>query len=499
MRSRGSIVGPLILITIGVLFLARTAWPAFSVLDFISVYWPYLLIIWGGLQIIEISVRAARGAPFPSNGISAGGWFLVILISIFGFATYEIHGPESWWRRASFDQSMDWFGEAHDFPVAQQSHPAAKNPRIVIEDFRGSAKISGADTNTITLSGHKTIRAMTETEASKSDAETPVEIIDQGKAIIIRFNQQKASNKVRVTTDLDLTVPRGASLEASGQSGDFDVSGLDGDVKISSENAGVRLQDIGGNIFVDTQRGDIVRCVDVKGTVDLKGHSSDVELEKIAGQVTITGTYSGTITLRDLARPLHVDNFNTTVEVQKVNGQITMDRGSFSAQQIVGPAQLTTHATDVEIANFTDSLQITVDKGDITLRPAKAALSRLNVRTGSGNIELALPDTAKFDLTASTDRGEIENDFGAPLKLESVGRGARLLGAVGMGPALNLTTDRGTITVRKGTDSEFQESKSELRPGESEESGTTPKPPVVPKPPEPPKDLRHLKFSTIEL
>ncbi len=489
MRPRGSIVGPLILITIGVLFLARTAWPAFSVLDFVSVYWPYLLIIWGGLQIIEISVRAARGAPLPGNGISAGGWFLVLLISIFGFAAFEIHGPESWWRRASFDQGMDWFGEAHDFTVAQQSRSTPKNPRIVLEEFRGSAKISGVDTDTITVSGHKTIRAMTDMDARKSDAETPVEIVNQGNAIIIRFNQQRASNKVRVTTDLDLTIPRGASLDASGQSGDFDVSGLDGDVKISSDNAGVRLQDIGGNVLVDTRHGDVVRCANVKGTVDLKGHSSDVELEKIAGQVTINGAYSGTITLRDLARPLHVDNFNTTVEVQKVNGQITMDRGSFSAQQIVGPAQLSTHATDVEIADFTDALQVSVDKGDITLRPAKAALSRMNVRTGSGNIELALPDTAKFELTASTDRGEIENDFGAPLKLESAGRGARLLGSVGTGPALNLNTDRGTITVRKGSDSEVQESTSELAP----------KPPVVPKPPEPPKTLRRLKFSAVQL
>jgi DUF4097 and DUF4098 domain-containing protein YvlB len=488
MRPRGSIVGPLILITIGVLFLARTAWPAFSVLEFVSVYWPYLLIVWGGLQIIEISVRAARGGPLPGNGISAGGWFLVLLISIFGFAAYEIHGPESWWRRASFDQGMEWFGEAHDFTVAQQSRPAPKNPRIVIEEFRGSAKISGTDTNTVALSGHKTIRAMTDMDARKSDSGTPIEIVSQGNTITIRMNQQKASDKVRVTTDLDLTVPRGSSLQASGQSGDFDVSGIDGDVKISSDNAGVRLQDIGGNVFVDTRRGDVVRCADVKGTVELKGHSSDVELEKIAGQVTINGAYSGTITLRDLARPLHVDNFNTTVEVQKVNGQITMDRGSFSAQQIVGPAQLTTHATDVEIAGFTDALQVTVDKGDITLRPAKAALSRMNVRTGSGNIELALPDTAKFDLTASTDRGEIENDFGAPLKIEPVGRGARLLGTVGMGPALNLNTDRGTITVRKGTDSELQESKSEFTPQ-----------PVVPKPPEPPKPLRHLRISPVKL
>jgi DUF4097 and DUF4098 domain-containing protein YvlB len=499
MRQRGSIVGPLILITIGVLFLARTAWPSFSVFEFLSSYWPYLLILWGGLQLIEISIRATRGMALPTNGISGAGWFLILCISIFGLIAFEVHGPGSWWRKASFDQGMDWFGEAHDFTVPEQTQTARKNVRIVIEQFRGSAKISGSDTDKVTLNGHKTIRAMKDSDARLSDSETPVQIVNDGDTIIIRLNQQKAPNKVRVTTDLDLTVPRGSTVEASGRSGDFDVSGLDGDVKISSGNAGVRLQDIGGNVSVDTDHGDVVRCTNVHGAVDLKGHSSDVELDKIAGPVTINGAYSGTLTLKQIGGPLHLDNFNTTLVVQKVNGEITMDRGSFSAENIVGPAQLSTHATDVELAGFTDALEISVDKGDISLRPGKAALSQMTVRTKSGNIELALPDTAKFELTASTDRGEIENEFGSPLRLESSGKGARLMGAVGTGPALNLTTDRGTITVRKGTGQELQESKSEADADNEDRDRIAPKVPAAPKALTAPRRLENLKFSTVDL
>jgi len=167
--------------------------------------------------------------------------------------------------------------------------------------------------------------------------------------------------------------------------------------------------------------------------------------------------------------------------VQKVNGQITMDRGSFSAQDIVGPAQLSTQATDVEIAGFTDALQVRVDKGDISLRPAKGALFPMTVRTGSGNIDLALPETAKFDLVASTDRGEIANDFGAPLKLEPSGRGARLVGVVGSGPSLSLTTDRGTITVRKGSDLQSTQSRQSRDVNAEDETPEPPKPPGAPK------------------
>lgn len=496
MRQRGSIVGPLILITIGILFLARTAWPAFSVIEFISVYWPYLLILWGGLQIIEISIRAVRHTPLPNNGISGGGWFLILVIAIFGFVAFEVHGPNAWWRRAGFDQGMDWFGEAHDFTVPQQTHKTGKKPVIRIEDFRGSAKISGTATDQVTLSGHKIIRAMNSGDARQSDSETPVEISDDGNTIVIAMNQRKAKNKVRVTTNIDLTVPRDATIEAFGRAGDFDVSGLDGDVRISSDNAGVRLQDIGGNVVVDTNHGDVIRCTNVRGSVELKGHSSDVELDKIAGQVTIDGSYSGTLTFRQIDRPLRLDNFGTSVSVEKINGELTMDRGSFSAQGIIGPSQVTTHATDVEIAGFTNTLEVSVDKGDVSLRPAPGTLSPMSVHTSSGNIDLALPGAAAFELTASTDRGGIENDFGSSLKTESAGKGARLMGAVGSGPALNLTTDRGTITIRKGN-ATLQESNPET--DTDREKSNAPKPLTPPKAPAPPKSLSNLKLSTASL
>jgi DUF4097 and DUF4098 domain-containing protein YvlB len=507
MRPRGSIVGPLILITIGVLFLARTVVPAFSAFDFFVAYWPYLLIAWGLLQIAEISLRMSRGASIPANGVSAGGWFLVLLICLLGFGLFELHGPESWWRRASFDQGMDWFGEAHEFAVPDQTKTVGKSPHIVIESFRGNAKITGTDISELRLSGHKTVRAMKDGDANRADEATPVQIIQDGGQITVRVNQNGVPRNSRVSTDLELVVPKGSSLEASGQSGDFDVNGLDGDISIASDNAGIRLQDINGNVMVDTRRGDLVRCINVRGNVELKGRSSDLELEKVKGQVTIAGTYSGTITLRELSRPVHVENFHTAVTVQKVNGQITMDRGSFLAENIVGPSQLTTQATDVDVTGFTDALDVTVDKGDVNLRAAKGGLSRVAVRTRSGNIDLALPENANFDLSASTEHGDVENEFGAPLKVESAGRGARLIGAIGAGPNVTLSTDRGTVTVRKSgagderVVSREQREHDDRSPSDTDKSDDVPPAPKAlqhPKAPAPPA-APSQKLSTVEL
>ncbi len=446
---RGSVAGPLILIAIGVLFLFHAISPNFPIADVVAQYWPYLLICWGVIQLIEISIRALSGRPMPVSGISGGGWVLVVLICFAGLATYEVRRPDNWWRRVGFEHGVEMFGDQHDYTVDSLQKSVGKTPHIVIEAFHGDAKITGTDGTEITVNGHKTVRALEPREADRANEVTPVEIIMEGNTATIRCNQAKSGPRAPVTTDLDISVPRGASIEATGTEGDFDISSLSGNVDISTDNGGIRAQDVDGNVKVDTRKSDLVRCDNVKGAVELRGRGSDVELEKIAGQVTISGQYDGTVSLREIAKPVRIENMRTDLAVEQIPGELRVDRGSLSAQNVIGPVKLTTHATDVSLDGFTDGLELTVDKGDIDLRPARTPLGKMMVHTRSGNIELALPESAAFALTASTDSGEIQNDFGEALKERTQGRGARLEGAIGTGPDLTLTTDRGTITVRK--------------------------------------------------
>jgi DUF4097 and DUF4098 domain-containing protein YvlB len=448
---RGSVAGPLILIAIGVLFLLHAISPNFPIADIVAQYWPYLLICWGIIQLIEISIRAMSGRPLPVSGISGGGWALVVLICFVGLAAHEVRRSDTWWRRAGFEHGVQVFGEEHDYPINALQKTVGATPHVLIESFRGDAKIAGSDGTDMTVNGHKVIRSLEPREADRANQETPVELVVEGNKVIIRCNQTKSGLHAPVATDLDISVPKGASLEATGTGGDFDVSSLAGDVDISTDNGGVRLQDIDGNVKVDTRRSDLVRCSNVRGTVSLRGHGSDVELEKIAGQVTINGDYKGTVSLRDVTKPVRVENMRTEMDVQQIAGEIRLDRGTLNLQNVVGPVKLTAHATDITLDGFSNGLELAVDKGDIDLKPARIPLGRMVVHTRSGNIELALPQSATFALTASTDRGEIENEFGEALKQRTQGRGARLEGSIGSGPDLTLTTDRGSITVRKSS------------------------------------------------
>jgi hypothetical protein len=447
---RGSVIGPLILIGIGALFLLRNLWPDIPLADFISKYWPYVLIIWGGLRLVEILLAAIMSKPIPRNGISGGEWVLVLLICIIGGTMYTARHYASWiptgraWRGMVVDM-----GENYDYTFAPAEKPCAKGCRVLIENFRGNAKITGSkDATTVKVTGRETIRSFQQADADKANKETQIELVDQGDGMIIRTNQDHVSDRMRVTADLEITVPIGSSVEGHGRLGDFDVQNVTGGVDINSDNAGVRLENIGGNVHVDLRKSDIIRATDVKGNVDLKGRGQDVELQNISGQVTVGGTYVGQIQLRNLAQPLRYEDPQITLNLEKLPGQVHMGLGEFTADNVVGPVRLSARSRDINLSDFTQSLDLTLERGDINLRPAKI-LPKIEVHTRSGDIDLALPLGAKFDLKASTDRGEVHNDYGSPLAVDDSHRGATIEGSSGSGPQLRLETGRGTVTVRK--------------------------------------------------
>ena len=449
MRARASVTGPLVLIGIGVVFLIHAVSPEFRIFDLLALYWPYILIGWGLIGLLEVLVAFARGGPIPVNGISGGAWLIVALICLLGLASFEMHRPNTWWRQIGFERGVQAFGEEHQYSVNPLQRSISGTPHLIIESFRGDAKLVGGDGDQITVSGHKTVRSFDSREAERANAQTPVEIVLRGDTVIIRCNQDRAGARTPVTTDLDITLPRAATVEATGVVGDFDMSSVSGNIDISSENAGVRLQDVGGDIKIDTRRSDLVRCTNVAGSVDLRGHGADVDLTKIAGQVTISGDYSGSVSLRDLAKPVEVKSMRTTLSAQRIPGELHLDRGSLNLENVVGPLRLTTHVTDVSLDGFTDTLDLSVDKGDVDIRPGHLPLGKMLIHTHSGNIELALPQSANFALSASTDHGDVDNQFGDSLREQTSGRGARLAGSVGSGPDLSLITDRGSIIVRK--------------------------------------------------
>jgi len=455
---RHSLTGPLLLLVIGALFLWRNLHPEAPVFDLVAEYWPFLLIAWGLIRLVEALVWNREGW---RHGFTGGEAVLVVLICIAGsgFWTAHHHG-----MRFNLG-SPDFWGTQFEYPVTAHA-PAAGAVRVIFENSRGNITVSGTDGQEIAINGRKLVRAYSRADADGTDRNTPVEIVPQGDRLLIRTNQERASDGQSVSDDLTVTVPRGMAVEARGHSGDYEVSDLTGEVDLNSEHGDVRLSRLGGNAHIEVGRSDLVHAVDVKGNIDLHGHGSDVDLENIAGQVTIEGSYSGTLDFKNLAKPLQLEGRNTELNVAAIPGTISMNLSGFNASNVVGPVRLVTRSRDIHLEQFTQSLDLDAQMGDVFLEPGRVPLPAIDARSGGGRIELVLPGKATFQLQATSEHGDAVNDFGPQIQREVDGRTVALKGKVGDGPTIRLSSDRGTISVRR--------------------EGTAPSAPPPPRSPEPP-------------
>jgi DUF4097 and DUF4098 domain-containing protein YvlB len=430
-----------VLLLIGGLFLWRNLHPEAPIFDVVAQYWPFVLIAWGLVRLLEVAFTSEA-----RHGFTGGEIMLVILICMAGSLTWAARQNGF---LVHFNNGLDWWGMQFDYPVSATA-PAAGVKRIVFENPRGNIRVTGGDVTDITVTGHKTVRTFNRDDADRTNGNTPLEMVPQGERLLIRTNQEHAPEGQQVSDELDVTVPRAMAVEARGHNGDFDITDTSGDVELASDRGDVRLARVGGNVRLDMARSELIRAVDMKGRLDVQGGGSDIELENVEGQVTINGSYNGRLDFKKLSKPLQFAGArNTELNVAAVPGHISMDLGDFEGTDLTGPVRLVANSRDVRIEQFTQSLELETARGDVEIHPGRLPLPTIEARSGSGRIDLVLPEKATFQLDATAQRGEAENDYGPQLHQESNGRTATIKGQIGNGPVIHITTERGSISVRK--------------------------------------------------
>ena len=463
MRSR-SLTAPLLLVLLGVLFLWRNLHPEAQIFDLIATWWPFLLVAWGLLRLMEAAIWRASRHP----GLAAGEIVLVILICLAGMGLFEVH-------RHGIRLTPAIFGQQFDYPIAVEG-PAAGATRIVFDDPRGTIRITGADSEEIRISGRKLIRAYSQDDAESTNGGTPVEIVPEGDRLVVTSHQDRAPADERVSDELEVTVPRGVAIEAHSDSTDYEISDTGGNVELSGARGDARLARIGGNVRIGIGQSGTISADGIQGNLDIQGRGSDLDIQNVSGQVTVSGAYVGELEFRNLAKPLHVQGERVEVQASAVPGSINMDLGDLTAKNLVGPVRLVTQSRDVHLEDFTDSLDLESARGDVEILPIHVPLPHIEARSGSGQIELVLPQNAGFLLQATAQRGEAINDFGPPIESQTDGRTATLRGTVGEGPVIRITAEHGSVSVRKQAS------------GNAPVPQLSPVPPVPAAPPVNPKD-----------
>jgi DUF4097 and DUF4098 domain-containing protein YvlB len=466
-HHRGSIFWALTLIAIGVIFLWENFNPAIHPWHIIARYWPVLIIFWGLSKLFDYIHAQQHPETAPPSLFSGSEVVLLLLILALGTLVSKIvlrPGGPGWFNN---EEVAGWFLNTYTF-TDTFSEPVKPSPHLVIEDQRGSVAIEGTDQSKIDVVAKKTVRAEDEEAAKKVADQLKVELAEEAGHYILRSNRSSvATQNRRISIDLSLRVPHATATELTADRGDIILNGLKGDQTLSGLHGDVRANSIEGLLRIH-KSGGYTEVRGVKGSLELDGRGDDVEVSSVSGTATVDGEFTGAVQFRDMGQMLRFHSSRTDLTAQKLSGRLYMEVGSLDVNGVNGPFDVTTRQKDITVSNFTHTIRIVDDNGNVRLRTAAAPTQSIDVQLKKGEIELDLPAGSNFQIQATSRKGEVQCNFTGPqLKVVKEGDNPSISGTVGSGgPMIRLSTEYGAIRILRG--------------------GAVPAPPAPPATPEPP-------------
>jgi DUF4097 and DUF4098 domain-containing protein YvlB len=259
-----------------------------------------------------------------------------------------------------------------------------------------------------------------------------------------------------VGVDLDVQLPKTASVTVHTSHGDIAVSGIAGSVDARADNGDIEIHETGGDVTAQMEKGD-VRIDSVGGNVTLKGRGGDAEIADVKGNAALDGAFLGTTVVRKVAGTTQIASPWAELSIAQLTGRLELDSGDLNVSDVGGAARLQTHNKDIDAENITGQLDIEDSHGDVKVACTTPPREALNITNESGDVELTLPGKSTFQIAAYSRSGQVESEFEDPsLRTTGEEKDGRLDGQFGGNSAMpaariTINTTYGTISLHKSS------------------------------------------------
>lgn len=449
MRPRKSLFGPVLLIVLGGVLLARNLDPALSLVRLFADYWPWILIFWGGFRLVEFGVARLLGRRAPEP-LGVGAVILAVFLCFAGSTAHALAGNDF----EFVDWMMvrgGWFDSAFDYPV-QHEQAVADGQEVLIRNLAGRVRIVASGQPGLRISGNRRIRAFNDRTAAQLEERSVLEISSRAEQVVVQPRPLPERDGRRVSYDVDIELPEAVALRVEGARGRLDVQGLSGNISLDG-SASVEISDLSGPVRIEAHRGSRIVARRLASTLEVKGRARRVEAEEVAGALTIDGSGVEEVRLSKLEQPVRLRFNNTDLDLQKLPGEIEVTPRAAEIAGAAGPVVLTSRGSrtrHIRLERITGALTVEAERGDVELEAGDQLPSRTDIRLQRGDIHVVLAPDAAFSIEASTAHGSASHEFGEALRVEAKDRAATLRGGRGQGPLLKLETGRGNVRVQKG-------------------------------------------------
>ncbi|MDP9268025.1 MAG: DUF4097 family beta strand repeat-containing protein [Acidobacteriota bacterium] len=447
---RRSLAGPVVLISLGVLFLLGNMGilDRYTLFNAFARYWPLLLILWGVIKLFEGWQAQREGYRAP--GIGGGGVVLLIFVAIVGFAASGIlkFGPELQGNFPDGDFPI-LFGNKYTYTDSNSAaFPAGASLRVVND--RGDIKVTPSNDDQVHVVTNYVIVARSDSDAQRMrGARTPTFSNEGSILLLSSTGTQGVENANYARVNIEVQVPRKAAADLQTMRGDVRVIGRDGDVKMQTSRGDAQVEEVNGKAEVHLRHGDIT-ARKVSGNVSIEGSVSDCTVADVGGQVELRGDYYGSINVSRVPNVVRFNSARTDLEITKLDGEMRMESGDLHVSSMNGPVTLRTRSKDVHFDALTGDLTLDDSNGEVEVH-VKAPVGNIDINDRNGQVRITLPEKAAFSLDAETRNGEIRSDF-SEVKIENVHDINHASGRVGTGGGtVRLRTEHGDIEIRKST------------------------------------------------
>ena len=451
---RRSIVGPLVLLGLGVVFLlaqtGRICWA--QALEWYAHWWPVVLIAAGIVLTAEwaIDQRPQPDGSSRSGRVLGGGVIvLLILLAVAGVGSRATDRAIAWENRTfgngfpGFDVAL---GQRHDADDTVSSAIAEGNS-LLIRNPHGDVTVTGSsDDGQVHVSVHKEAFARTDSDADTKEDRLQPTFSKDGSNLVLEVAAVEGGQD-----DLMVQVPKNTALTVRADHGAIDIQEIHAAVSLSANSGEVNLSGITGPVSAHVNdENSSFSAHSITGGLTMDGRAGDINVSDVTGPLSLQGDFFGTTHLERVNGQVKFKTSRTQFEAARIDGDFDVALDSdLEANQVLGPVLVSTRDRDINLDRVQGNVQIANRNGAVALTSA-TPLGQIDIANQHGSVDVGVPAGAGFTLNAQTRNGDIENDF--DLKTMETAHDNVLTGTVaGGGPAIKIDTSDGDVTVRKAT------------------------------------------------
>jgi DUF4097 and DUF4098 domain-containing protein YvlB len=442
-----SVVGPIILIGIGVvaLLLAMGRIAAGEFWAWYGHWWPLLLIVAGLALLGEWALDLRRETP-----VRRGGGVIAILI-VLAFVGLGAAGWNNFWGPFHThwgNQGDDFFNifglPEHDSDQQVLTSQIPANASIEIQNPRGDVSITAGDGSIVQVQAHEVAFADSDGDAKKIFEAEAAHVTVSGGAVLV-----KSEGNTNGRLNLTVTVPKTARVTVDAGKGDVVAAGLGAGIGVTAAHGDVHLSSIAGSIQAHLSNGKHdFSAHQVDGDLTTDGDVNDFTLSEIKGKVTQSGEILGDVHLESVSGPVHLHTSVTDLQVAELPGDLTLNSDDLRVTEAKGQVRVVTHSKDVDLSEISGDSYVEDRDGRIAIEPA--GNFSVDAKNSKGDVELTLPPNASASVSARTRNGDIVSEYTMPNLGDGENKAVTFQIGSG-GSKVTLSTDNGDLRIKKGS------------------------------------------------